>query len=61
MTRHVPVAQMKQVHGIIPAYVLVIALIPVFLILAVLYVFIHPNRPDANAQENHAGRLLPAH
>ena len=61
MTWDVPVKDMKQVLGIIPAYALVTALFPVFLILAVLYMFIHPNRADANAEENPAGELLPTH
>jgi hypothetical protein len=57
----VPVAAMKQFPRLIPAYALVTALFPVFLILAVLYMFVHPNRADAKAEENPAGELLPTH
>jgi hypothetical protein len=55
----VPAAEMKHVLGLFPAYAIVIALSPVFLILAVLYMFSHPNRADANARENPAGVILP--
>jgi hypothetical protein len=61
MVWNVPVADMKQVLRLISTYALVTALFPVFLILAVLYMCIHPNRAAANAEENPAGELLPTH
>lgn len=59
MMRDVLAAEFKQVDGSIPAYVLMIVLSPVFLILALLYILMHPNRADANPQEHPAGELLP--
>jgi hypothetical protein len=61
MRWEVPVAEMRHVLGLFPAYAIVTTLSPVFLILAVLYMFIHPNRAAANAQENPAGAVLPTH
>ena len=58
MMRDVPAAEFKQVQGSIPACVLMIVLFPVFLILALLSIQMHPNRAGANPQEHPAGELL---
>jgi hypothetical protein len=59
MTRNVPAAEFKQVHGSIRALLLIIAMSPVFLLLAFLYVLMHPNRADPNPEGRPASELLP--
>lgn len=52
-------AEIKRLMGIIPAFILMVCLSPVFFVLSLLYVYSHPNRGDVAAQEIAAGELAP--
>jgi hypothetical protein len=54
MTWNLPVAEMKQVLGSIPAYTLTIAMSPIFLVLAFFYLCLHPARAESTAETNPA-------
>ena len=57
MTINMPAEDLQQALGLIPAYVLMAILSPVFLILALLYVAIHSDRADGAEGDTPFGEL----
>jgi len=55
--RNVPAVERKHVLGLIQAYGLMIVLSPIFLILTLLYLALHPYRGDGEVESNTVGEL----
>jgi hypothetical protein len=57
MSGNMPITEIKHLLGSVPAFVLMVCLTPVFFLLALLYIYIHPTRGEGAARKAVVGRL----